>query len=577
MSSSRRRNPVHRVDMQSAYRTKSRSFSSLAITPAPSSPSSLVRAGGSAFMHPVALMIAALAICLLSHAEKPCETSPCREGGLCLEAIGGDRDHFCLCADGFAGVHCEVQVCPAPPLYAFSHLTSATASHGAAWEYGCFANETEVIRAPCLANMTVGPASQRCGRPRSVWLGDSASGVWNDEKMWLHGLLPCSGVLVQLGALGNEALIVHVSQSASAGQLVFDGDVSLELDVGSSILFDVEEGTDCGIASCGVAPGITLAIPSRTDEILSGETLQYTCTQGSTLNGTLSGEKSVIVYCTSNGTFTGLELVQCTMAGEVCLSSPCQNGGECSEHVSDASIHCACEHGYTGHRCETNVDECGSSPCQSGGTCSDGISSYTCACEPSYTGGQCETLLDPCVSNPCESGNSCIRNGTSFLCLCLAGFTGATCTSDIDECIGDPCENGGTCTNTIGSFACECSPECTGSICNTCDDPKQAASSDSSTMTPIAAGAGAAGVAILLLLLLLGLSRRRNARRTMMHRSEELGVITPMTTISSKEFQETMAHQDSDTNASSRPFSEEERPSSSFPITRNDSIVTMFM
>ena len=38
-----------------------------------------------------------------------------------------------------------------------------------------------------------------------------------------------------------------------------------------------------------------------------------------------------------------------------------------------------------------DVDECTSSPCQNGGNCSDGVNGYTCVCVDGYTGDECET------------------------------------------------------------------------------------------------------------------------------------------------------------------------------------------
>ena len=39
----------------------------------------------------------------------------------------------------------------------------------------------------------------------------------------------------------------------------------------------------------------------------------------------------------------------------------------------------------------TDIDECASSPCQNGGTCTDGVNSYTCTCVAGYEGDNCET------------------------------------------------------------------------------------------------------------------------------------------------------------------------------------------
>ena len=38
-----------------------------------------------------------------------------------------------------------------------------------------------------------------------------------------------------------------------------------------------------------------------------------------------------------------------------------------------------------------DIDECGSTPCQNGGTCTDAVNGYDCTCVTGYTGDDCET------------------------------------------------------------------------------------------------------------------------------------------------------------------------------------------
>ena len=55
------------------------------------------------------------------------------------------------------------------------------------------------------------------------------------------------------------------------------------------------------------------------------------------------------------------------------------------------SLSCDCADGFTGGRCETNIDDCQGDPCQNNGTCLDGINSFSCDCVAGYQGEYCET------------------------------------------------------------------------------------------------------------------------------------------------------------------------------------------
>ncbi|XP_015229901.1 PREDICTED: versican core protein isoform X1 [Cyprinodon variegatus] len=77
-----------------------------------------------------------------------------------------------------------------------------------------------------------------------------------------------------------------------------------------------------------------------------------------------------------------------------CEENVCLNGGSCFKRGSIYS--CSCSSGYTGHQCETEIDECQSNPCRNGGTCVDGLASFTCVCLPSYSGLYCEEDTETC-------------------------------------------------------------------------------------------------------------------------------------------------------------------------------------
>src|SRR5690606_22053420 len=88
---------------------------------------------------------------------------------------------------------------------------------------------------------------------------------------------------------------------------------------------------------------------------------------------------------------------------------------------------CLCPAGFTGDRCETDIDECATNPCANGGTCTDGVAPLTCTCAAGYTGATCEVNEDDCAEEPCLYGGVCIDRVAGFQCLCSAPFEGARC------------------------------------------------------------------------------------------------------------------------------------------------------
>lgn len=78
---------------------------------------------------------------------------------------------------------------------------------------------------------------------------------------------------------------------------------------------------------------------------------------------------------------------------------------------------CTCSTGYTGTRCDIQLDVCLSRPCVNGGTCvQPGVNVYTCACPAGYYGYNCESQYQACSSNPCRNNANCVQtnNGQGF-------------------------------------------------------------------------------------------------------------------------------------------------------------------
>lgn len=128
--------------------------------------------------------------------------------------------------------------------------------------------------------------------------------------------------------------------------------------------------------------------------------------------------------------FTGL---RCETNVNDCESQPCLNDGECVDEIDGYKCNCSGT-GYTGTLCQINVDECViSSPCLNGGVCFDTYGSYTCECQPGFGGNNCEQQVNECLSHPCGNG-TCIdlKNGR-YNCICPLGYSGLNCE------IGPPC------------------------------------------------------------------------------------------------------------------------------------------
>ncbi|MFH4980406.1 hypothetical protein AB6A40_007115 [Gnathostoma spinigerum] len=181
-------------------------------------------------------------------------------------------------------------------------------------------------------------------------------------------------------------------------------------------------------------------------------------------------QKDFIVGVAS-GTTRILRIVICSFA------NPCQHGGNSMDHAY--GFECLCQIGYSGKRCEININDCSPKPCHNGGTCIDNISSYVCHCLPQFSSVHCQFRLDnPCTHHRCANNGVCKASADcrNYTCQCTSGFDGPFCEEDIDECNdGNPGLNGGSCVNKAGSYVCACRDGYSGHLCEvdreSCDAP----------------------------------------------------------------------------------------------------------
>ena len=119
------------------------------------------------------------------------------------------------------------------------------------------------------------------------------------------------------------------------------------------------------------------------------------------------------------------EVGKILLLGIVCELS-CENGGTPDTH---SCTDCYCPEGYTGTRCDQDIDECSDSQTCSNGVCTNSIGGYSCSCFTGYTGEHCEVNIDECYEGThiCENGGTCIDKDPGYKCACRDGTSGQTC------------------------------------------------------------------------------------------------------------------------------------------------------
>ncbi|XP_034465022.1 protein delta homolog 2 isoform X1 [Hippoglossus hippoglossus] len=155
----------------------------------------------------------------------------------------------------------------------------------------------------------------------------------------------------------------------------------------------------------------------------------------------------------------------------ICSEQPCENGATCVMEDSGDFI-CLCPESYHGNNCQLKIGPCHQrrSPCKNGGLCEDAdgfAAELTCRCLAGFTGSRCETNVDDCLMKPCGNGATCLDGINRFSCLCPSGFTGRFCTINLNDCASRPCLNAGRCLDRARGFHCVCRAGFTGATCQT--------------------------------------------------------------------------------------------------------------
>ena len=153
------------------------------------------------------------------------------------------------------------------------------------------------------------------------------------------------------------------------------------------------------------------------------------------------------VSCTGRGTCLESQLCECDekFTGKACELLSCVHKNDCSEHGICNNGTCACNAGWGGVDCATEVYPDCPLGCSGVGECKKG----KCFCPPGYYGDACQKTYNMCTPENCNGHGTC----NITVCLCNPGWKGDSCDVEIKTC-PDGCSNQGTCDTVTGMCSC---------------------------------------------------------------------------------------------------------------------------
>uniref|UniRef100_A0A8C4WJN1 Neurogenic locus notch homolog protein 1 n=1 Tax=Gopherus evgoodei TaxID=1825980 RepID=A0A8C4WJN1_9SAUR len=422
-----------------------------------------------------------------------CASTPCKNGAKCID---GPNTYICECTEGFAGAHCEIDKneCDPDPCH-YGTCRDGVATFTCLCQPGytghlCEFNINECQSQPCKNGGTCqdrdnaynclclkGTTGPNC----EINVDDCASNPCDYGKCLdkINGY-ECTCKPGYTGRMCNINIDECASNPCHNGGTCKDGinGFTCICPEGYHDPMCVLEVNECNSNPCihgkcndglnGLQPRVCLSL-------LTGATCEDVlapCAAGPCKNGgeCRESEDYESFSCACPSGWQGMEgslpraLIgqTCEIDINECVKSPCRNGATCQN--TDGSYHCNCKAGYTGHNCDTDIDDCNS--CFNGGTCVDGINTFTCVCPPGFTGSYCEHDINECDSKPCLNGGTCQDSYGTYKCACPQGYTGLNCQNLVRWCDSSPCKNGGKCWQTNNLYRCECNSGWTGLYCD---------------------------------------------------------------------------------------------------------------
>lgn len=354
-----------------------------------------------------------------------CSSNPCQNGGTCTDLYNSFQ---CQCPDGWTGTTCSQDV-----------------------------NECSIIQGTPDACQNGGTCQNIQGSYRclctSDWYGAKCTIQYDDCTTASHDMLCDHGYCV------NEPRVVAGQPKYSC--ICYDGWTTDSSSSNPACSVDVNEcddspcfaGVTCtnvaGAYYCGNCPSGYTGNGKQCSDVNECLTNNGGCSLSPLVTCINSlGSRSCGV-CPAGYVGDG---VTCTYIG-ICNmdNGGCSSLATCVENsgVPDGRT-CTCPDGYTGdgvgsNGCVPSSTSCSTNPCVYGRCEPDG-GSYSCICTPGFTGSRCETNINECASNPCANGGSCVDGYNSYICNCVSGYSGVRCEESSQSC-------GGTYFSELGSFS----------------------------------------------------------------------------------------------------------------------------
>lgn len=314
------------------------------------------------------------------HSALTCIDSPCFNGGTCLEKEQG-ASYTCLCPLGFTGSNCEKKV---------DRCTSNPCANGKSSPQKC----------PHLSLWLLHALHYKNDRPLIQFLAFSL--IY--QSSFFHYILYLT--ILKYGV--RSTLVLYAS------------DQCIRIPEGLSI--DVEKGEIYKIINLTVAR-YTLKTHSCGPQWYHFSGIRIFLVMALVIFNV----QVCPFHCDSKSLPRKRFLVSRMNCTDFFPPTP-PPGGHCYD-LGQIRV-CRCRAGFSGQKCEININECARSPCSSGGTCHDLINDYTCTCLPGYTGRNCDIkTTDECASGPCQNGATCYGGlySANFICNCPPGFMGSRC------------------------------------------------------------------------------------------------------------------------------------------------------